>query len=322
MEYRQRQSTNVSGDIRTKLPRVEKSGLFLEAFIFGLVSAYKNSATFEPARVECSMRALKIAACFGVFLLAVSSRNTLGQTGPLGGYVATPEDATHPPDYAGVRLHIPGVFVTPISGAPFSGSVQILSKEPLPDGTTRIRQTVNHIARNSAGVIHNETRLLVTPGFEGEPRLLSFHIYDPQTHLNTFLNPTTHIARQVFLRKPPTPPVNSTPETFVPGASAEKVVTQELGNQTVAGLLLQGTRKQRIVPAATSGTGHEVTITDDYWYSEELRVYLVIRHNDPRTGEQTVGIIDVQRGEPNPTMFQIPVDYKVVDETPLLPNSK
>lgn len=267
------------------------------------------------------MRELKIAACFAAILLAVSPRNSFGQT-VQDGYARTGEEATHPPDYPGVRVHIPGVFITPISGAPFSGSVQILSKEPLPDGTTRMRQTVNHIGRNSAGVIYNETRLLVTPSFQGEPRLLSFHLYDPQTHLNTFLNPTTHIARQVLLRKPLTPPANSTPETFLAGAGAEKVVSQVLGNQTVAGLVLQGTRKQRIVPAATSGTGHEVTITDDYWYSGELRVYLVLRHNDPRTGEQTVGIIDVQRGEPNPTTFQIPTDYKVVDETPVLPSSK
>ena len=39
-------------------------------------------------------------------------------------------------------------------------------------------------------------------------------------------------------------------------------------------------------------------------------------------GEQTAGIIDVQRGEPNSAKFQIPTDYKVVDGTPVLPNSK
>ncbi len=41
---------------------------------------------------------------------------------------------------------------------------------------------------------------------------------------------------------------------------------------------------------ALSGTGHEITITDDYWYSDDLKVYLVLKHNDPRTGEQIVGI--------------------------------
>lgn len=232
------------------------------------------------------------------------------------------QEVSHPPDYPGVRVHIPGVFITPIVGAPFSGTVQILSKEPLPDGTTRTRQTVNHIARNSAGIIYNETRLLVTPTFQGEPRLLSSHIYDPQTRLSTYLNPATHIARQILLREVPKASVNSTPENFVGGSSSEKIISQELGTQTVAGLLLRGTRKQRIVPAASSGTGREITITDDYWYSDELRVYLVLRHNDPRTGEQTVGIVAVERGEPNSANFQIPSDYKLVDETPVLPTSK
>jgi hypothetical protein len=232
------------------------------------------------------------------------------------------QEISRPPDYPGLRVHIPGVFITPIPNAPFSGTVQILSKEPLPDGTTRTRQTVNYIARNSAGVIYNETRLLVTPGFQGEPRVLSFHIYDPETRLSTFFNPATHIARQILLREAPKASVNSTPETFVGGLSADRIVSQELGTQTVAGLLLHGTRKQRIVPAAISGTGHGITITDDYWYSEELRVYLVLRHDDPRTGEQTVGIIDVQRGEPNSAKFQIPSDYKLVDETPVVPANK
>ena len=36
--------------------------------------------------------------------------------------------ASHPPDYPGVRTFIPGVFVTPVPGAPFSGTVEVLSK--------------------------------------------------------------------------------------------------------------------------------------------------------------------------------------------------
>jgi hypothetical protein len=90
-----------------------------------------------------------------------------------------------------------------------------------------------------------------------------------------------------------------------------------LGTETVAGLLLHGTRKLRIVPAALSGTGREVTITDDYWYSDDLKIYLVLKHHDPRTGEQIVGITKVDRGEPAASIFQIPSSYKIVDETPV-----
>jgi len=90
-----------------------------------------------------------------------------------------------------------------------------------------------------------------------------------------------------------------------------------LGTETVAGLLLHGTRKLKTISATLSGTGREVTITDDYWYSEDLKVYLVLKHNDPRTGEQIVGIVKAERNEPDPRTFQIPAGYKILDETPV-----
>jgi hypothetical protein len=230
--------------------------------------------------------------------------------------------ALHPPDYPGVRTFIPGVFVTPVPGAPFSGSVEILSKQAMPDGSIYLRRTLNHIARNSAGVIYNERRQLVAPGFQGEPRIREFHIFDPLTRLNTFLNPETHLARQRVLPARLEAPANSTPDTAVAPGNANATKTHDLGTETIAGLLLHGTRKTRIVPAAVSGTGHDVTITDDYWYSEDLKVYLVLKHNDPRSGEQVVGIVKVDRGEPDAALFRIPAGYRVVDMTPEEPRTE
>lgn len=213
-------------------------------------------------------------------------------------------------------MYFPGIFITPVQGAPFSGTVEIASKQILLDGSNNVKRTAYHVARNSAGVVYDEARRMVTPEFQGEPHLVSFCIYDPQTRLRTFAYPDTHIARQTVLGEQPKPPANATPEGLVlrPG---EKLTTQDLGTRTVAGLTLRGTRKERSIPATLSGTGREVTITDDYWYSEELRVYLALRHNDPRTGEQTVGITEVERGEPAASFFQVPSGYKIVDETPV-----
>ncbi|HEX9110246.1 MAG TPA: hypothetical protein VF845_02115 [Terriglobales bacterium] len=236
---------------------------------------------------------------------------------PINGLCAQESPTPHPPDYPGVKTYIPGVFVTPVAGAPFSGTVEILSKQSMPDGSVYTRRTINHIARNSSGVIHNERRKLEPPGFQGEPRILSSHIYDPQTRLSTFLDPKTHLARQIVLRTPPSAPANSTPDTAIALPNAQNLRTQDLGTETVAGLILHGTRKLRTVPATLSGTGREITITDDYWYSDDLKVYLVLRHNDPRTGEQFVGIIKVDRKEPDASNFQIPPAYKIVDETPV-----
>jgi hypothetical protein len=35
-------------------------------------------------------------------------------------------------------------------------------------------------------------------------------------------------------------------------------------------------------------------------------------HRDPRTGEQTTAVTQLDRGEPDPAIFEIPSDYKII----------
>ncbi len=220
-----------------------------------------------------------------------------------------------PPLYRGVEVHIPGIFITPVPNAPFTAKVQIVSQERLPDGSVRIRKTINHIARQSSGRIYNERRELVAPGNEAEPRLISAHIYDPSTRLSTFLNPRTHIAQDIILKRPPSAPANAIPQ---PIAQKDPLLKEEeLGEQPLGPVTLRGIRRSRTVPAAASGTGKDVVIVDEYWYSPDLSIYMIIKHNDPRTGEQIVAVSEVERGEPDGAQFLVPATYKRVDETPI-----
>ena len=121
-----------------------------------------------------------------------------------------------PPDYRGVQTHIPGIFVTPIPNAPFSATVDIVSQQKLPDGTISIRTTINHIARDSAGRIYNERRMLVPNTFKGDPIILETHIYDPNNRLNVFINPHTHLARGSHQPAPASPPSGQLPSPSHP----------------------------------------------------------------------------------------------------------
>jgi len=221
-----------------------------------------------------------------------------------------------PPDYAGVQTHVPGIFVTPVPNSPFSADVTILSHQKLPDGSEVIRTTTNHIARDSQGRIYNESRALMPTSFKGEPRLTSAHIYDPTTLHNIFYNPQLRLARDSILPAnravPRTPPVPG--PRAVPGGP--QITQTSLGQQTIDTTILTGTLKQRTIPAPASTTGQPVTITDEYWYSPDLFVYLIIKHNDPRTGEQIVAVTHIDRTEPAAARFQVPEGYKIVDETP------
>ncbi|WP_446745424.1 hypothetical protein [Silvibacterium acidisoli] len=222
--------------------------------------------------------------------------------------------AQTPPDYRGVSIRAHGVFVTPVPDAPFSATVEIVSKQMVDGSLTVIRTSTAHIARDAAGRIYNEMRAQVPPSFQGEPPLISAHIYDPNTRLSTFLNPQTKLARQILLARPmpqKSPEPDNEPK---PGARLEKV--ENTGEQTLDGLHLEGVRKTWTVPAAASGTGTSVEIADLYWYSSDLTMYVLIQHDDPRTGEQIVALKDIRRTEPDASLFTIPANYRVVDETP------
>jgi hypothetical protein len=219
-----------------------------------------------------------------------------------------------PRDYPGPQTYIPGIFVTPVPNAPFTAKVDIISHQILPDGTETIKTTVNHIARLSSGEIYNERRQFVPTTFKGEPILLSSHIYDPNTRLSTFLNPFTHLAHEMVLKQPPAAPAHSTPDRAPTNPYLKE---EQLGTQSIGTVQLQGIRKTRTIPANMSSTGKEIIITDEYWYSPDLSIYMIIKHNDPRTGEQIVAVSEVDRHEPQAALFAIPANYKVVDETPV-----
>ena len=68
-------------------------------------------------------------------------------------------------------------------------------------------------------------------------------------------------------------------------------------------------RITQTLPAAESGTGREVTVTNEYWYSEALRLNLATKHNDPRSGIVTMTVTNIDRGEPSPALFGVPADY-------------
>ena len=238
-----------------------------------------------------------------------------------------PNQQRMPPDYRGVQTRVPGIYVTPIPNAPFTATVDILSHEKLPNGTENVRTTSAQVARDSSGRIYNELRMLVPATFKGQPMLLSAHIFDPATRLNIYFDPRTRIAREsisppaVAARqmptRPPVPTFGAATAINNPNAHAQIQMKElDLGDQTIDGTTLHGTEKQTIIPAELSTTGQTITITTEYWYSPDLAVYLIIKHNDPRTGEQIVAVTHIDRHEPPSTQFAVPATYKLVDETP------
>jgi hypothetical protein len=205
-----------------------------------------------------------------------------------------------------------GVFVTPIPNVPLLAVVNTQSSEILPNGTTLNRKTLSAIARDGHGRIFNERRPLIPVSETATPPILSIHVYDPQTRTNTFMDPQSRVAWQSTLNRPPSavpPEVGSIPVAGSTPASPY-IKEEDLGTRRMEGVDVHGIRDMQTIPAETNG-GKEITVVDECWYSEDLRLNMLAIHKDPRTGEQTTTVTQVTRGEPDPTIFEIPQGYKV-----------
>jgi hypothetical protein len=104
--------------------------------------------------------------------------------------------------------------------------------------------------------------------------------------------------------------------TFIKGA-AKNLRTENLGKQTIDGIEAEGTRTVETIPAGEVGNEKQIEIVNERWYSNDLQLVLLTRHVDPRFGENLYRVINVNRAEPDASLFVVPADYKV-NESPTM----
>ena len=86
---------------------------------------------------------------------------------------------------------------------------------------------------------------------------------------------------------------------------------EDLGVQTINGMSVQGTRFTRTIPAGQAGNAKPIVITNERWYSPDLQIVIKTVRNDPRFGETTYTVTNIQKQEPAATLFAVPSDYTV-----------
>ncbi len=96
-----------------------------------------------------------------------------------------------------------------------------------------------------------------------------------------------------------------------PGANNE--VKQELGKQMIEGVEAEGTRTTITIPAGEIGNERPIEIVTERWYSPELQLLVMSRHSDPRTGETTYKLTNINRAEPAKSLFEVPSGYTIKD---------
>ena len=121
---------------------------------------------------------------------------------------------------------------------------------------------------------------------------------------------------------PPPPP----PPAFAPGTprgapagrppAGVANVPEPLGTKQIDGLAVTGVKRTEVIPTGRIGNDRPIEITDERWESTDLKVLVLSRHHDPRTGDVEYRLTNVTRAEPPRELFQPPSDYSIVDAPP------
>jgi hypothetical protein len=237
---------------------------------------------------------------------------------------------------------------SPVLGAPYSATITNESIQTLADGNRLVQTSPGTTARDSQGRTRQDTVLPAIGNLSAANAPHLIFIHDPVAQTSFTLNLTEKTAQKMPALPPlagstagvagsvvamrvvdgngaPLPPPDAMAMTVTapaPGLFLEKHLitgdqdqgnSEDLGSQTMEGVLVQGVRTTHTIPAGQIGNDRPITIVTEVWTSPDLKTVVYSKRSDPRMGEQTFRLTNIVRTEPNPSLFTVPPDFKIVD---------
>jgi hypothetical protein len=255
---------------------------------------------------------------------------------------------------AGVEVHpaVPGAAIAPVllkqrfirtqsdtlkTGAPYSaiGTTQMV--QTLPDGNRIVHTNTSHYYRDGSGRMRTEMSLSAVGPFTLDESRTVVMINDPVAKQRIVLHPEQKRAEVLPFAmagadkqsagpgaattstKEDAPTVSAAPALApiqcMPGSTSTPPTTVSLGQKTVAGLPATGTRVEYTIPAGQIGNEGPITVTSEQWVSNDLGVIVSSTQQDPLVGDTTFQLSQIQRAEPDPSLFVVPANYAVTNVT-------
>lgn len=200
-----------------------------------------------------------------------------------------------------------------VKGTPFSATAVTETTQQLADGNRIHRTTSVSLSRDSQGRFRREVTLPAIGPLAASGKTPHFvSILDPVTGFRYVLDPDEKTARKVSVSERRRGPHGDFFEKRLRARKAgDNVKTESLGTQVIEGVPAEGTRLTRTIPAGQIGNDKPIEIISERWYSPDLQMLVMSRRSDPRFGETTYKLTNIQRTEPAASLFEVPSDYTV-----------
>ncbi|HEY4899891.1 MAG TPA: hypothetical protein VIH91_03625 [Terriglobales bacterium] len=228
-----------------------------------------------------------------------------------------------------------------VKGAPYSATITNESVQTLADGTHITQTSSGTTARDSQGRTRQDAPLPALGNLSASDAPHLVFLQDPVAGASYTLNLTDKTAwkgpvpspgagspgmmistNTVFVHSgsaalPEVAPLPPPPATFI----QKHLVTEDegdsntenLGSQTMEGVQVTGVRTTHTIPVGQIGNDRPISIVTEVWTSPELKTIVSSKRNDPRLGEQTFKLTNIQRGEPDASLFVVPSDFKITE---------
>lgn len=213
----------------------------------------------------------------------------------------------------------------PVLDAPYSGEVVNVFTQTLSDGNR----------------IHREDRALFYRDRQGRTRREEtvngrkvIRISDPTANLHYILDPEKRtgqvlpLSRGELRRGFPEGVSNQIGMRIqIPAAlgraamrgelpeDASETTEENLGSRVLEGVNVIGTLSTTILPAEAFHAERDIEITFERWRSEELQLDIERIRKDPRNGDTTYRLTNLNLSEPLASLFEPPADYQIDDVT-------
>ena len=196
----------------------------------------------------------------------------------------------------------------------------------LPDGNRIVHRETSRVYRYSDGRTRREV---------DRPVVMEVSISDPVAERSYTLNLDARTARQnPYMPRVFSGTVNRNGELdalnvlingqlasfvarggnggFIIGGPNDQTVEEKLSPKTIEGLRVEGLRRTMTIPAGAIGNERAIVVTSEQWTSPDLKALVLSESNDPRTGTSTYKLVNVKRGDPPASLFQVPSDFTIV----------
>ena len=229
----------------------------------------------------------------------------------------------------------------PVKSAPYSATINNESIQTLADGNRIVQTSTGTVLRDSQGRTRQDAALPAIGNLSAASATHLVFIQDPVagtsytlnlTDKTAWKNPTLAAGKGApgasvgsgtfFIHTeggmpplPPPPPMLAETKRLA-GDEQTEANTESLGSQTMEGVAVNGVRTARTIPAGQVGNDRPISIVTEVWTSTDLKTIVSSKRNDPRIGEQTFRLTNIVRAEPDPSLFAVPSDFKIIDGGP------